>query len=226
MLTRLTIQGNNNPGLVCLAQDDFVLAPSNLQDSIISKLESALETEVITLSVGGTSLIGALLVANSKIIIAGNLLNQSEMDILSTLNREVFVFNSKLNAVGNTILMNDKAALVSKGYSNREVDILRDNLDFEVNKGQIWDMSIVGSAAVVTNYGMMIHPSADDDTISELKKYFKLEEVKRGTINRGNPFVGSGFIVNSNGAVAGGDTTGIELGRIDEAFGFMDEDKD
>ena len=222
MLTRLTIQGNNNPGLICVAQDDFVLVPSFIEEGTVKKLEEALETEVIKLTVGGTSLLGALLVANSKIIIASNIITKDELDILSTLKREVFVMESRLNAVGNNILMNNHAAIISKGYSNKEADDIREILGIEVRKGQIWNLSIVGSAAVVTDHGLMSHPSADDFVLEEMKEYFGVEYAERGTVNRGNPFVGSGCIVNSNGAVAGGDTTGIELGRIDDIFGFAD----
>jgi len=42
-----------------------------------------------------------------------------------------------------------------------------------------------------------------------------------GTVNFGSPLVGSGILANSRGYVAGDETTGPELGRIEDALGFM-----
>ncbi|MEM4782516.1 MAG: translation initiation factor IF-6, partial [Halalkalicoccus sp.] len=43
-----------------------------------------------------------------------------------------------------------------------------------------------------------------------------------GTINYGRPLVGSGLVANASGYVAGRDTTGPELGRIEDALGYLD----
>jgi translation initiation factor 6 len=43
-----------------------------------------------------------------------------------------------------------------------------------------------------------------------------------GTINHGSPVIGSGLSVNNKGAIVGNLTTGIEMGRIEEALGFLD----
>ena len=42
-----------------------------------------------------------------------------------------------------------------------------------------------------------------------------------GTVNHGSPVIGSGLIANSKGAIIGNQTTGIEMGRIEEALGFL-----
>jgi translation initiation factor 6 len=39
-----------------------------------------------------------------------------------------------------------------------------------------------------------------------------------GTVNFGMPLVGAGVVSSSNGAVCGQQSTGIELGRIEEAL--------
>ena len=42
--------------------------------------------------------------------------------------------------------------------------------------------------------------------------------VMDGTVNFGMPLVGAGVVSSSNGAVCGQQSTGIELGRIEEAL--------
>ncbi len=43
-----------------------------------------------------------------------------------------------------------------------------------------------------------------------------------GTINYGGPLVGSGLLANDHGYICGSDTSGPELGRIDQALGYID----
>ncbi len=43
-----------------------------------------------------------------------------------------------------------------------------------------------------------------------------------GTINYGGPLVGSGLLANAHGYVVGQETTGPELGRIEDALGYID----
>ena len=50
-------------------------------------------------------------------------------------------------------------------------------------------------------------------------KIFKVKVIT-GTVNHGVPLIGSGLIANSYGAIVGNITTGIELGRIEEALNF------
>ena len=43
-----------------------------------------------------------------------------------------------------------------------------------------------------------------------------------GTVNHGYPVIGSGLVANTKGAIIGKLTTGIEMGRIEEALGFLE----
>jgi translation initiation factor 6 len=74
--------------------------------------------------------------------------------------------------------------------------------------------------SVVTNRGVLTHPRLAETELAELEDLFGLP-VDVGTVNFGSPLVGSGILANSQGYVAGDDTTGPELGRIEDALGFM-----
>ena len=43
-------------------------------------------------------------------------------------------------------------------------------------------------------------------------------KLMEGTVNFGLPLVGAGIVANSNGAVCGRQSTGVELGRMEEAL--------
>jgi translation initiation factor 6 len=74
--------------------------------------------------------------------------------------------------------------------------------------------------AVATNKGLLVHPRITEAEVAVLEDLFKLP-VDVGTVNFGSPLVGSGLLANSKGYVAGSDTTGPELGRIEDALGFL-----
>lgn len=126
----------------------------------------------------------------------------------------------KINAAGNVILANDSAAIVHPGLSKRACDTISKVLGVEVTKGTIGGLKTVGMAASINNKGILVHPRASDAEIAVLEDIFKLP-VDVGTVNFGSPLVGSGILANSNGYLTGTETTGPELGRIEDALGFL-----
>jgi len=74
--------------------------------------------------------------------------------------------------------------------------------------------------AVATNQGILAHPRISEAEIAVLEDLFGLP-VDVGTVNFGSPLVGSGLLANSHGYMAGLDTSGPELGRIEDALGFV-----
>jgi len=76
-------------------------------------------------------------------------------------------------------------------------------------------------AAVVTNKGLLCHPKVTLEEKKVLESVFDVE-VMSGTVNHGMPLIGSGLVANTKGAIIGNLTTGIEMGRIEEALGFLE----
>ena len=61
--------------------------------------------------------------------------------------------------------------------------------------------------------------------IQKIKKWLEdIFDVKVmiGTVNHGVPLIGSGLVANTKGAIIGDLTTGIEMGRIEEALDFLE----
>ena len=130
------------------------------------------------------------------------------------------VINDKLNAVGNDILVNDHAALVHPDISEKSIQDIKEVLKVPIYSGTIGNLKTVGMAAVLTNIGFLCHPKATDEEIRNIENIFN-KNVMIGTVNHGSPIIGSGIVANSKGAIIGDRTTGIELGRIEEALGFL-----
>jgi translation initiation factor 6 len=79
----------------------------------------------------------------------------------------------------------------------------------------------VGMAGVATNKGVIVHPRATAQEIARLEAVAKVP-VGTGTINMGSGLIGTGLLVNEHGYIAGNATSGFELGRIEDVFGFLE----
>ena len=88
-------------------------------------------------------------------------------------------------------------------------------------KGTIGGLKTVGMAAVATNKGLLVHPRVSEAELAVLDDLFGLP-VDVGTVNFGSPQVGSGLLANSKGYLAGEETSGPEMGRIEDALGFLE----
>jgi translation initiation factor 6 len=76
-------------------------------------------------------------------------------------------------------------------------------------------------AGVATNKGVIVHPRATDSQIAQIEAVAKIP-VGTGSINMGTGLVGTGLLVNEKGYLAGNATSGFELGRIEDVFGFLE----
>lgn len=216
MLRQLNIFGNSYIGVYCKVSEDFAFIPKNLTKAEKKLIEETLKVEVIEFSISGTSILGSLIALNRNGMITTDFVSEEELKFLKK-KIDVAIINSQLNAVGNNILTNDKKALVNFQYDEESKKLISETLNVEVLEGSIAGMKTVGMCAVATNKGILCHPKIREDELKRLKEFFSLP-INIGTINYGMPLIGAGVIANSKGGIAGTLTTGIELGRIEEAL--------
>ncbi|MCK5558941.1 MAG: translation initiation factor IF-6, partial [Thermoplasmata archaeon] len=180
------------------------------------KLEKVMEAELILTTIGGSNVIGALLAMNSKGVVVTGFTEESELEGLWERLR-ISRIPDKLNAAGNNILVNDKAALIHPDFAKESYEIIQDTLEVEVVKGTISGLKTVGAAAAITNKGGLCHPKISESDQEFLQELFGVS-ISKGTANYGTPLIGACLIGNTKGAITGNNTTGIELGRIEDAL--------
>ena len=78
-------------------------------------------------------------------------------------------------------------------------------------------MDTLGMIGCITNKGGLYHPDISSPEKEKMEEVFQTE-LMEGTVNFGLPLVGAGIVANSNGAVCGRQSTGVELGRMEEAL--------
>jgi translation initiation factor 6 len=220
MLQLLDFNENPNVGIYCRANESVVFIQKSLPKKAKKLVAEVLGVKVVELSIADSTIIGSLLTFNSHGAIVTAYANKETFKIIEDLGYKVFPIKDVINAAGNDILANDYGALVHPDLQNASVKKISDILGVNVHKGTIASLGTVGMAAVVTNKGCLCHPKATDEEKKQLEKVFGVD-VMIGTINHGFPMIGSGLVANSKGAIIGNMTTGIEMGRIEEALGFL-----
>jgi translation initiation factor 6 len=214
---RTDFNGDPNIGLYGFATDDYCLLGTKPQNKALTGLKRALAVEVKISTVSGTGLIGLFAAGNSNGMVITKIIEDYELERLRDMfDINIQVIKSKETAIGNLILCNDSGCLIS-GSLKRFKNVIQDTLDCEVDIGKISKFHIVGSAGKANNFGCLCHREASE---TEMKKIEDLLDVKVdvGTVSYGSPLVKAGIIVNGNGVVFSGSTTGAELGRIEEVF--------
>ncbi len=218
MERRLNISGSPVLGVFAACTDELVLVPQETPDETMKELELSLGVMAVRTSVGGSSVVGSLICGNTNGIIAAGFILDKELRKIRKYTKAARL-SGELNAAGNLILANDNAALVHPDLSDKAVGVIEKTLGADVRKGTIGGLKTVGMAAIATNRGVLVHPRTTSAEMAVIEELFNLP-VDIGTINFGSPLVGSGLLANSKGYVAGEETTGPEITRIEDALGY------
>jgi translation initiation factor 6 len=181
-------------------------------------MAEALGVRVIQTTIGGAGVVGSLVAMNSNGIVLTALAVSSEVDRLKPA--RVGILSHRLNAAGNNILCNDSGAVVHPGFDPESVARISDILGVPVAQGTVAGMRTVGSAAVATNKGALCHPHTRPEEIAVLRDALRVP-VATTTANYGTAQVGACLVANTRGAIIGGRTTPIEMGRIEEGLGYL-----
>ena len=222
MFKRLDPFGNPNVGVYVRATSRHLFVPPGITPNNIRDLEDALGLEAIEATIGGSPLVGSLVAANANGAVVADFATDEEMAVFEGAGLTVLrLEQSRLNAAGNNVLCNDRGAIVHPDLPAKSVSSVARALGVEVERGVIAGLATVGTAAAATNRGVLAHPLASDGELAFIKKALHAP-ARIGTVNHGHGLVGAGLAANQNGVAAGSRTTGIELGRIDEALGFLE----
>lgn len=217
-IAKLNFQKNPNIGLFALANDGFCLVNRFIRKKDVNLIKNVLKVKVYQTSVLGTGLIGIFAAGNSKGIVISDRIYNEEIEEMQR-NFDVLVLETKHTAFGNLILANDNGCIISKDLKNHRKDI-RDFLGADTRIGTIGGIDLVGSLGTCNSKGCLVYKSITKKEKDIIERILDVN-VSPGSVNFGNPWVKSGLLVNSNGFLAGDQTSGPELGLITETLGFL-----
>ncbi len=218
MLRLGDITGNPYVGVYCVASEQLAVVTEAAEPKVAKEIGKTLDVQVVSTNIAGATVVGSLIAMNSNGAIVTNFAEKHE---LARLPRSLRVgkMEEKVNAAGNNILVNDKAALVHPGTSNHTLRLIEDVLGVETRKGGVAGIDTVGSACIATSKGIVCHPLTSKDELKELSEFFKVPAAL-ATLNYGTPYLGACAVANSKGAFVGSRSTPIELGRLEDGLGL------
>ena len=212
------IFGNASIGVYSLVNDKIAIVPPQVPEHKRQKVEEWLKVKVVATTIGKSLVNGALACSNSNGVILPPFATEDEIvAIKSAVDINVTVMDTKKTAYGNMVLANDKGAVADPRLDKEVVDMISDTLGVEVVKSDIAGLPYVGSLATASNKGVMAHPELKEEERKVLNEVLKVP-VDVGTVNCGVPYVATGLVANSYGAVAGFLTTGPEMFIIGQAL--------
>ena len=93
------ILGNSQVGVYLSIIGNNLFYPTSLDKPTIEEIEQAFDLEMNSILIGGSSLLGSLIVGNSKGIAVADIATEEDLDILSSFG-EVVILESGVNAAG------------------------------------------------------------------------------------------------------------------------------
>jgi translation initiation factor 6 len=192
-----------------------------MSEKSLSVIEKTFNLPLVQGTVATLDTVGFMAVANSNGILLPYTTTDDELAELKRYDDvKIDWIDSKMTALGNIILANDKGAICHPDFDKAAIKKISDVLDVEVTKGTVAKLPIVGANTIATNNGAVVHPMATDQEIEEISELLNIH-VEVGTVNRGSPYTHLGVIANVDGLIAGTDTTGVELAHITQVLGLV-----
>ena len=216
----ITFSGDPNIGVFARVLGDIAIVPPESTEEFKTAVRNALEVTLVETTIQGSAIVGSLVAGNSRGVVVSGLATEEEIDLLAKY-REVLLLNESMNAAGNVIMANDTFAAVHEDMPTDLARAIGEFLEVEVVHLTLGGVKTVGMAGVATNKGVIVHPRATERQIALLEEIAKVP-VGTGSINMGGALVGTGLLVNEKGYLAGNATSGFELGRIEDVFGFLE----
>lgn len=215
-IEKINFDGDSSLGLHAEATEDYCIVDPSLSGKCYDAIKRVLSVDPIKTPMVNSRMVGIFCASNSEGVTLPKNVGKSEKKVLEDRGIDFKVLDTKQTALGNLVLVNDEACLISEKLEDVKED-LSSFFDVPVQVGEIGALDLVGSVAVVTNSGLLCHRDTSEEEMELLEEFFGLE-CGRGTVNFGMPFVGSCIVANSKGVLVSEKTTGPELGRVQESL--------
>jgi translation initiation factor 6 len=220
MVKTISFGGDSNIGIFTRVFDDIAVVPPAAPDDFRDALTEVLDVDLVVTTIQGSEIVGSLLTGNNRGFVMSGLATDPEVALLREY-REVYLLERNMNAAGNIILTTDSLTCVHPDLPAATAREIGDILGNPVTRLTLAGIKTIGMAAVATKKGILVHPRTSRQELARLEDITDLP-IGTGSVNMGTGLVGTGLVANSGGYLAGVETSGFELGRIEDVFGFLE----
>jgi translation initiation factor 6 len=125
-----------------------------------------------------------------------------------------------VNTAGNLLLVNEQGIIASPSIPTDGLEIMSEVMGVQVAATTIAGQDVVGSLGVTNDQGVLLHPDVTPEEVLLIEEVLGVPPMV-GTVAFGSPYVGAGSCASNNGVIAGTETTGPELNRMEDALGLI-----
>lgn len=211
----IDIVGNSSIGLFAFATDKYAIFPQSTKKKVMETCKEILKVDPLGITLVNSKLIGLFATGTNETLLVPDVITFDELEVLkqNLAGVNIEVIHSKITALGNTITIGEKIALVHPEFEKDTLKRLEDAIDKEIIPRRIMKSPLVGSILFQNKYGLLAHPLVPEVELEELEELFN-KKADITTVNRGTPYPRPGILANSHGALVGSDSTGPEIMRI------------
>ncbi len=213
---RALFAGSPYLGVYLRVAESLTLLPPNTPAALEREVQRVLGTDTVRLTVQDNEVVGAMVALNSRGAVVAAGLDPTEEEVLAR-RIHVTAVTSRLNALGNNVLANDRGALVHPEFSDAAIARIAEGLRVPARRGTVAGLGTVGMAALATNLGVVVHPRATDSEAAAIEELLQVP-VHRSTANFGVPIVGACVAANARGMLVGRPTTPVEIVHLQEGL--------
>lgn len=210
-IEKYNYQGDTNVGFYATVSNTYAVIPRQFDHKDYFP-EKVAETKI-----AGTNLVGLFTAGNSNCLLLPESVKEREVKKIEEAGINYHILDSIENALGNIILANDKGAIISPDLEEQKEEIA-EALDVDVETGKIASIENTGVCGTANSYGAVIHRDASEEEAEHVKQILQVDDINIGTVNMGSPYIGSGVVSTDDFILAGYDTTGPEIGRLDRVM--------
>ena len=216
----------NSPyvGVFCTTNEVLTLIPPGIPKDDVEAISGALGTTVEPVTIGGSRVVGTLVAMNGHGLLVSNIATSREIEKLEKLasdfNLRLGVISDRSNAIGHNFLVNDSGGFCNERLGSQTRELAQEILGVEITPKSLNQMDTLGMIGCVTNKGGLCHPDIEAQDRETMERILAVP-IMEGTVNFGMPLVGAGVVASSKGAVCGRQSTGVELGRVEEALSLF-----
>lgn len=219
-LIKTAFYQNSNVGLYAYASNKYCLLSSMVPKKLEKDLQQVFKVPLVRTNLCGTALNGIFAAGNDNCLLLPHIALDNELVILEKNKINFKTILTDHTALGNNIVANDQAALISPDLEEHRSEIKKALKVQQVKTFTLAGIKTIGSLIVLNDKGLVVSKLASDRELSQLENYFKIKATK-ATVNLGNPYISAGIITNNHGFVFGQRTGGPEAVHLDEALGFL-----
>lgn len=222
MAVRAQFESSSEVGVFSRLTNSYCLIAMGSSENFYSVLEAELSKHipVIHSTIGGTRIVGRVTAGNRHGLLVPSITTDQEvLHLRNNLPAHVKVskVEERMSALGNVIACNDYVALVHPDLDKDTEEVIADTLQVETFRATVAGSTLVGSHAVLTNQGGLLHPRSSAGEMDELSQLIQVP-LTAGTINRGSDLIGAGVVANDWSGFCGMDTTATEMGVMESIF--------